>query len=259
MRLDLKKSEEFKSRLIKLELLVGTRISLDSLSSAEALSNLSFDWFFVDMEHTEIPEHRLGSILLALSDKPCLVRVSKNEDIFIKKAMDAGASGVIIPKVSNKEDAERAVRSFKMPPLGIRGIGLTRSNNFGDGLDSYLENIDKSSLLVAQIEDFEGVENIDSILDVKGIDALFIGPYDLSISLGVANKFDSDKIKVSFDKIVKACKAKCRPLGIFESNENRMAKLKNSGFTFFCMSSDISFLTNEAKNNLFNLKDKFTK
>ena len=69
----------------------------------------------------------------------------------------------------------------------------------------------------------------------------------------------SPKIKVSFDKIAKACKAKCRPLGIFESNENRMAKLKNSGFTFFCMSSDISFLTNEAKNNLFNLKDKFKK
>ncbi len=257
MKIDLKKNEEFKLQLTRLESLVGTRISLNSLSSAEALGNLSFDWFFIDMEHTEISEHQLSLILLALSSKPCLVRVSKNQDIFIKRAMDAGSSGVIIPKVSNKIDAEEAVQSFKIPPLGTRGVGLTRSNNFGDGLESYLENIEKSSLLVAQIEDLEGVENIESILDVKGIDAVFVGPYDLSISLGVANQFDSNKFKVSLDKIAKACKANCRPLGIFESNVNRIAKLKNSGFTFFCISSDISFLINEAKNSLLNLKEKF--
>lgn len=256
MKLDLKKNEEFKLRVMKLETLVGTRISLNCVSSAEALSNLSFDWFFVDMEHTEIPEHQLGSILLALSDKPCLVRVSKNEDIYIKKAMDAGASGVIIPKVSNTIEAEKAVRSFKMPPLGTRGVGLTRSNNFGNGLDNYLEYIERSSLLVAQIEDLEGVDNIDTILDVKEIDAIFVGPYDLSISLGVANNFESKKFKVALDKIIKACKKIGRPLGIFESNDNRIAKLKMSGFTFFCMSSDISFLINEAKKSLVNLKEK---
>ena len=87
MKLDLKKNEAFKLRVTRLEHLVGTRISLNCLSSAEALSNLSFDWFFIDMEHTEIPEHQLRSILLALSDKPSLVRVSKNEDIYIKKAL----------------------------------------------------------------------------------------------------------------------------------------------------------------------------
>ena len=256
MKQDLEKNEEFKLRVIRLETLVGTRISLNCVSSAEALSNLSFDWFFVDMEHTEIPEHQLGSILLALSDKPCLVRVSKNEDIHIKKAMDAGASGVIIPKISNTIEAEKAVRSFKMPPLGTRGVGLTRSNNFGNGLDNYLEYIDRSSLLVAQIEDSEGVDNIDTILDVKEIDAIFVGPYDLSISLGVANNFESKKFKVALDKIIKACEKIGKPLGIFESNDNRIAKLKMSGFTFFCMSSDISFLINEAKKSLVNLKEK---
>lgn len=255
MKLDLKKNEAFKLRVTRLEHLVGTRISLNCLSSAEALSNLSFDWFFIDMEHTDIPEHQLSSILLALSDKPSLVRVSKNEDIYIKKAMDAGAAGVIVPKVSNMIDAKKAVLSFKMPPSGTRGIGLTRSNNFGHGLDNYLENIERSSLLVVQIEDSEGVENIKSILDVKGIDAVFVGPYDLSISLGIANKFDSEKFKAALDKIIEACKENRMPLGIFESNENRITKLKTSGFTFFCLSSDISFLINDAKRILINLKE----
>ena len=204
----LKQANDFKRQLFNLEPLFGTRIGINSLSTVEALSSLPFDWFFIDMEHTEIPESRLDSFLITLRTKPCLVRVKKNEEIYIKKAMDAGASGVIVPKVSNYAEAESAVQAFRTPPLGQRGVGLTRSNNFGNGLSDYLEEVNASSLLVVQIEDVAGVQNIGSILDVEGIDAVFIGPYDLSISLGVPNEFESNDFVTSIDKLVSNCKAK---------------------------------------------------
>lgn len=256
MKYILKQAAEFKKRLVNSDLLLGTRIGIDSLSTAEALSNLPFDWFFIDMEHTEIPEFRLDSFLITLKTKPCLVRVKKNEDVYIKKAMDAGASGVIIPKVSNQLEAKSAVQAFRTAPLGKRGVGLVRSNNFGFDLGDYLERVNANSLLIVQIEDKAGVQNIGSILDVEGVDAVFVGPYDLSINLGAPNEFDSKNFVTSIDKIVSNCKARHIPIGIFEAKKERIKNLNAVGFSFFCISSDISFLIDKARDNIASLKDR---
>ena len=248
---------QFKQKIANLSLLFGTRISINSLATTESLGLLPFDWFFIDMEHTEVPESQLSTILVTLRDKPCLVRIAKNDEVYIKRALDAGAVGLIIPKVSNSVDAKNAVCSSKVYPLGDRGIGLTRSNGFGENLEANLKSANSDFLLIAQIEDKDGIKNIDSILDVEGIDAVFVGPYDLSISLGVANQFESIEFLESIEEVLRSCKEKEKPIGIFETKKNKINDLINQGFTFFCLSSDISFLITEAKNNILDIKGKF--
>ena len=132
-----------------------------------------------------------------------LVRVGANDPLLIKRAMDAGAHGVIVPMVNSREDAQRAVKAVKYPPKGTRGVGLSRAQGYGASFHEYKKWLEAESVVIAQIEHIDGVNNLDEIAGVEGIDAILVGPYDLSGSLGVPGDFDDERMHQALGKIQK--------------------------------------------------------
>ncbi|MCX8171878.1 MAG: aldolase/citrate lyase family protein, partial [Candidatus Bathyarchaeota archaeon] len=171
----------FKDRLKGGELLLGTILSTPEPDIAEFMSTLGFDWFWIDMEHCPIEIKSVQTILQAIrgSRAASLVRVPWNDPVYIKRVLDLGPDGVIIPWVNSKSDAENAVKYCRYPPKGIRGCGPRRPIWFR-GFTEYVTKADEELVIIVQIETREAVENARNIVSVEGLDATIIGPADLS-------------------------------------------------------------------------------
>ena len=181
-----------KEKLKKKELTIGSWLSFGFTSITEMMCNIGFDWLVIDMEHTSINSQealQMMQIISANNITP-LIRVGENNELIIKKAMDSGAHGVVVPMVNTKEDAQKAVNAVKYPPSGNRGVGLFRAQNYGLGFDEYKKWLESNSIVIAQIEHIDGVKNISDIMDTEGIDAFIVGRYDLSASMGHPGDFE---------------------------------------------------------------------
>lgn len=156
------------------------------------MSSAGFDWLTIDMEHSAITLDRAQALIriIELCRVIPLVRVGINDPTVIKRVMDAGAHGVIVPMVNSKHEAERAVGAVKYPPAGFRGVGLARAQKYGFGFEEYKKWNETQSLVIVQVEHIEAVENLPDILGVEGVDGFIVGPYDLSASLGVPGEFN---------------------------------------------------------------------
>jgi len=166
---------------------IGTFMALGSTLGAEQLAHLGFDWLVIDQEHGAIDATLTQSLLQAISttDTVPLIRVPWNSGDWIKRALDAGAYGLVVPMVNTREEAEAAVQATRYPPLGSRSIGGSRTRLYG-GAD-YVEKANDEILLIVQIEHIDAVRNAREILGVPGVDAYFIGPGDLCASMGLPN------------------------------------------------------------------------
>ena len=224
----------------------GTFMGLGSALGAEQLAHVGFDWLVIDQEHGPIDATLTQSLLQAISttDTVPLIRVPEN-GVWINRALDAGAYGVIVPMVSTKEDAEAAVRAAKYPPLGARGIGGSRTRLYGG--NDYVLHANEEILLIAEIESKTGVENAREILGTKGIDAYFIGPGDLCASLGLPHTWDPDypEYWAAIEKIRQAGVATGKPGGIHTSAQ-RVAQMVEKGYRFIALGFDISFMATAA-------------
>jgi 4-hydroxy-2-oxoheptanedioate aldolase len=171
---------------------LGTWLSLGNPLAAEQLSQLGFDWLNIDQEHSAIDATLTLHLLQAISlgGAVPLCRVPWNEPVWIKRCLDAGAYGVVVPMVNNRAEAEQAVAACKYPPAGLRGIGGLRTRLYG-GAD-YVEHANDEILVVIQIEHIDAVECADEILSVPGIDAYFVGPNDLCASMGLRPSTEPD-------------------------------------------------------------------
>jgi 2-dehydro-3-deoxyglucarate aldolase len=171
-----------KQKLKNNELTIGSWIMMGNPMSVEVMALAGFDWLVVDVEHTSIGLETLQNLITTIQAKEikALVRVSKNEEVIIKRVLDMGADGIIVPMVSSKEDAQQAVDYAKYPPVGKRGVGLYRSTAYGTKFEAYKRWVDEELVIIAQIEHIDAVRNIDEIIRVEGIDGTIIGPYDLS-------------------------------------------------------------------------------
>ena len=178
----------FRERVKNRDLLVGTLLTLPSPEIAEILVHAGFDWLFIDSEHAPLTRAHIQQLLQATGDCPCLVRVADKSETAVKGALDSGANGIIAPQVNTAAAAERIVKLCKYPPLGYRSVGVARAHGYGMTFQSYLERANDQTVVVAQIEHITGVENIEAIVQVDGIDAIFLGPYDLSASMGIPGK-----------------------------------------------------------------------
>jgi 4-hydroxy-2-oxoheptanedioate aldolase len=212
-----------------------------------------FDWLLVDMEHTPVDLSTASIIFSAIADVSggnCtpLARVAHGTMFQIKQALDAGAQGVIVPMVNTAEDAANVVRFARYPPIGERGAGgLIPHIGFGTTNHvEYVQNANNEILVAIQIETREAVENIDAILTVKGIDLVFIGPFDLHISLGLAPTLWSDDpiFKEAVGKVIAACKRAGLPYGTISPNADGAAARIADGFTFVSMGADVAQLVN---------------
>ena len=235
-------------------LTIGSWITLGHTSIAEIMAQSGFEWLVVDMEHSVITidvAQELIQIVEGHGVVP-LVRVGENNPNLIKRVMDAGAYGVIVPMINTKEQAEAAVTAVKYPPIGTRGVGLARAQGYGQGFNEYAATINEESIVIIQVEHIESVRNLESILSVDGVDGCIIGPYDLSGSLGVPGDFDHPEVLAALDKVEKICKQKKVPLGVhvIQPDYQQVIERVSKGYTFLAFSLDILFLGNSCREQM---------
>lgn len=252
------KNKTLKAKLQKGELTLGTWLTIGHPAIAEILSDYPFDWLTIDIEHNLFDPSQLGSLIRAIQskDKSALVRVSKNEEVIIKAVMDAGADGVIVPMINSKEDAEKAVSFVKYPPMGKRGVGLSRAQEYGLGFEKYKSWLETSSVIIAQIEHIEAVDNIESIIETAGIDGIIIGPYDLSGSLGFPGEFQREEVKNALLKVESVCKKKKVSMGyhVVPPDPDLYEEIISKGYNFVALCTDFLFLRNGTKDFLQKIK-----
>ena len=247
-----------KQKLKANEQTYGCWVTLSHPLIPEILAPAGFDWLVVDMEHSSIDVSNLLQLIISIEKNEMvpLVRVGENCANLIKRVMDAGAYGVIVPNISSADDVIAAVNAVKYPPSGTRGVGLYRAQGYGKKFDEYLQWLENESVLIVQIEHIDAVRNIDEIFLVPGIDSYIIGPYDLSGSMGKPGKFDDDEVQEAIDQVLQAGKKYSIPAGFHcvSSDPKEAMKYKNKGFTFLGFSLDSIFLGDAAISALEKLK-----
>ena len=246
-----RKAAPVRSALLERRLSIGTWIQIGHPAVAEVMANADFDWIAVDCEHTDIGVEGFAALARAMHGRGVepLVRVRENDTLAIRQMLDLGARGVIVPLVSSAEQAERAVQAAKYPPRGVRGYAFSRANDWGTAFESYAQRADEDIAVVVMIETKEGVENIDAILAVDGVDGTFIGPYDLSGSYGMPGRTDDPVVRDACRRVVEACKRAGKSAGIHAvcSTGTDIADTIASGFTFIAVGVDTVFLDDAAR------------
>ena len=245
---------------MKKKLQLGTWITLNHFSIAEILADSGFDWLCIDMEHSVTDYFEAQQLIMTIQSKglKAYVRVGENNDRIIKRVLDAGADGIIVPMVNNKNDAIKAIKSVKYPPVGKRGVGLSRAQEYGFGFEKYKDIKAKKIKLIVQIEHVEGVNNLESILDLDNIDGTFIGPYDLSGSMGKPGKYNDIEVKKVLEKyeIIANKYSKLMGFHVIEPDYNQVFNKINKGYDFIGFSLDTLFLGTIARNQVKKIKGK---
>jgi 2-dehydro-3-deoxyglucarate aldolase len=247
----IKKIAEMRRRLNSGNSVIGSWMQIDNASIAEIMGNANYDWVAIDLEHGSFSDNNVQNIFraLELSNTIPLARIiSLNEDS-CKKALDSGACGLIIPKIENINQAKKAKELSSWPPKGKRGVGYSRANLYGKRFNSYKEEAQKP-LLIGMIESKEGIDNLEVILKSKCFDAIMIGPYDLSASLGFTGELSNTKVHKSVNKIKNICKKNNTPFGIHivEPDPKKLIKSIRDGYQFIAYAGDTMFLNTYINN-----------
>ncbi len=245
----------FRQDLRNKKLLLGTMVTLPISATAEILAGLGFDWLFVDGEHGPLESAEMLAILQAVGDKAaCLVRVPRAEETAIKKVLDLGAAGIIAPQVNTALHAAEIVKWAKYSPVGTRGVGLARAHGYGMNFQEYVETANERVAVVVQAEHREAVENIEAIVQVEGVDAVLLGPYDLSASLGKMGQLDAPEVVEAIDHITQTCLAAGMPLGAFGITAEAVQPYMERGYTLIVAGVDTLLLASAAKRMLSKLQ-----
>ena len=209
-------------------------------------SKAGFDWLAVDLEHSSITLKEAEELIrvINLSKVKPFVRLTSNNFDQIKRVLDSGAEGIIVPMVNNHKDAISAVEACYYPPLGKRSVGLARAQKYGYGLNQYIKWKKKNLTLIVQIEHINAVENLEEIFSVKKINGYMIGPYDLSASMGIPGDFKNIKYKNAINQIIKkASKFKLKKgIHVVEPNQKIFNEKIMQGFDMIAYSLDIRML-----------------
>lgn len=247
-----------KKKLLQKRLTIGSWITLGHTAIAEIMAGIGFDWLVVDMEHSAItlPEAQQLIQIIELSGVVPLVRVEENNHVAIKRVMDAGAHGIIVPMVNTKDDAVKAVKAVKYPPFGIRGVGLARAQGYGLKFERYKNWVDRQSIVIVQVEHIEAVNNLEEILSTEGVDGFIVGPYDLSASLGRPGDFQYPAFLEAMYKIKKIAKISKKASGfhVILPEAGEAAKKIREGYTLLGFSLDTLFLGKKCLEELLCLK-----
>lgn len=250
-----------KEKLQRNELSIGSWITLAHPAIAEIMAKAGFDWLTVDLEHSVITIREAGELIrvIDLCGVTPLVRLSANDPVQIKRVMDAGAHGVIVPMVNSAAEAEQAVAAVQYPPKGRRGVGLARAQGYGGGFEAYKVWLEKEAVVIVQIEHIKAVENLESILSVDGVDGFIVGPYDLSGSLGVPGIFDHPLMQQAIEriKLVGFKSGKVPGIHIIEPMIEQLQKHIAEGYRFIAYSLDIRMLDKTCRDAL--LKNNIVK
>ena len=247
-----------KQKLTNRELTVGSWITIGSTVVAEIMASSGFDWLTIDMEHSAITLDIAQEMIrtIELCGVPPLVRVGKNDPNTIKRVMDSGAHGVIVPMVNSRKDAEQAVSSVKYPPQGFRGVGLARAQKYGVDFEGYKKWNAENSIVIVQVEHIESVNNLEEILSIEGVDGFIVGPYDLSGSLGVPGQFDHPDVVKALQRVRKVSKKMNALSGfhVIPPDVDSFTVKAKEGYKFIAHSIDILFLGQNCRSAIGNIR-----
>lgn len=237
---------------------IGSWITINSPTVAEIMADTGFDWLCIDLEHSAIDYTEAQQMMVAIQSKGVLayVRVGKNDPLIIKRVLDAGADGIIVPSVNSKSDAERAVSAVKYSPIGTRGVGLARAQGYGFNFDSYRDVIAPKVKLIVQIEHINAIDELDDILSLEGVDGSFIGPYDLSGSLGKPGQYNDEDVRAAIDRYELTAKKYNKWIGfhVVPPDYKLVEEKQARGYNFIAFSFDAYFMGHAIREQLKNIK-----
>jgi 2-dehydro-3-deoxyglucarate aldolase len=246
-------AREVKEKMRRGEPSIGSWMSMAHPSIAEILAMAGYDWVVIETEHTAIDVSEVLRLIIAIEQRGSipLVRLAWNDPIQAKAVLDSGAAGVLVPMINTKADAELAVRMTKYPPLGFRGVGLARAQAYGQQFDEYVNVANSDTLLMVMIEHQDAVADIDEILSVPGIDGTFIGPYDLSMSLGIPGQCGHPQVVEAKRKVREAALSRGLIAGVHFVQPRTAAddcrQAIDEGYRFIALGTDILFLGDSAR------------
>lgn len=235
-----------KVRMAGGELTVGSWVTLGHPSIAEVMARAGFDWLVIDTEHSVLSTADVQALVRAIEPSGCtpIVRLASNDHVQIKRVMDAGAHGVLVPQVNSADEASTAVAAVHYPPTGNRGVGLARAQGYGSSFAEYRDRLAAQAVVIVMIEHVDAVAAIDDILAVPGVDAFIIGPYDLSGSIGVPGELDHPEVVKLVDEARRAGQRLGKPGGlhVVEPDLAQLSGHVEAGFRFLGYSMDVRIL-----------------
>jgi len=247
-----------KSKLRNKEVTLGSWITLGNIAIAEIMAKANFDWLVVDLEHSVISIDVAGELIrtIDLCGVAPLVRLTSNDPNQIKRVMDAGAHGIVVPMVNTPEDAALAIAATRYAPVGSRGVGLARAQGYGVNFNDYLQWQKDGPVVIVQIEHKDAIDQLDDILTVPGVDGFIIGPYDLSCSMGIPGQFEQPEFIKAMTHIRETGQRLGCPAGlhIVEPDSQRLELSIKEGYTFIAYSVDIRMIDVSARQGVSKLK-----
>ena len=236
---------------------IGTFVQIGHPDITEMLSHAGFDWLLLDGEHGPFGIETMLTMLQAMSGTQTvpIIRVPWNDPVYIKRTLDIGAYGLLIPLVSSKEEAEDAVRSVRYPPRGIRGVGPIRASRYYLDFKEYIATVDKELLVMVQIETKEAVENAEAIISVEGIDAYFIGPMDLSAALGHMGDANHPEVTDAISHVLAVGKKAQKVAATYAFSVEDLQKKVEQGFQLISFGSASRLLMGSAQESLAKIKE----
>ena len=237
---------------------IGSWITLGHPAIAEIMAEAGFDWLTVDLEHSTITIREAEDLIRIIELKGVipLVRLTSNSSEQIKRVMDAGAHGVVVPMVCSADDARAAVAAVRYPPVGKRGVGLARAQGYGSSFETYKSWQESEATVVVQVEHIEAVNNLEEILTTDGVDAYIVGPYDLSGSMGIPGEFEDPKFVEAMNRIRAIAEQLKVPGGVhlIEPNPAELLRLVEQGNEFIAYSLDIRMIDISCRTGLAQVK-----
>lgn len=239
----------FRDRVLARELLYGLFLDLDSPASAELAGHAGYDWLLVDLEHGATTEATLQAHLYAIetTSAAALVRPQSGERMRIGRALDVGASGIMVPRLNSAAEAAEAVTFLRYPPAGIRGVATrTRGAGLGTRSHAQIREVNDEIVGIVQIESPSALGEADAIAAIDGVDVLFVGPADLTHSLGIAGQFDHPRYAAALDAVAAACRNHGKAAGILVYDTAVVPNLRERGYTVIGIGADGYFVADTA-------------
>jgi 2-keto-3-deoxy-L-rhamnonate aldolase RhmA len=241
---------ELKRRLKKNEQVYGTWITLESPIVAEMMSGQGFDYFVIDTEHAPLDMITVQTLIQAMrqdTKTTPIVRVWWNDLVPIKRALDIGAFGILVPWVNTKKEAEMAVKATRYAPEGLRGCGPRRAGMFDP---DYLKTADEEIIVIVQIETKKAVTNIEDICSVDGVDVTYIGPADLSASYGHIGNMSHPEVQKAIDRVYDITKSAGMATGIHQASGLTIKKRIEKGYNFITLGNDLLYMKKAVQDHL---------
>ena len=224
---------------------IGSWVSLGSPAAAEVVGGMGFDFVVVDTEHTPLSIESVENLVRAVDTSgqtDTVVRVPENDETEIKRALDLGAAGVMAPQVETESEAEELVAATRYPPDGIRGIAGSRANGYGKDIGPYFEAANDEVAVLPQVETATGLTNVAEVAAVDGVDALFVGPADLSADLGCFGEYDAPEFVNAVDRVLAAGDHAGIPVGTLAASTEQIAMWDDWGMDFLIVGTDVGYL-----------------